>query len=723
MTFVTTSLAIAGVAAASIPILIHLLLRRRRRPMAWAAMTLLMEAARRHRRRSRLEQILLLTVRAILVAVLGVALAQPLLGERSTILGTRTAHLVIDDGLASGLVESDGRTTLERQSAEAIAVIESLGGNDRVAVTLAGSPVRHLVFGPSTDHRSTIRAIEGLTSREGATDLSGALDLVNGGIDETGKQEVRIFSDFRRGSLDDRRRPSPIRDPSDTPIELIASPPTETTDSNTQIVSIETARTPLSTAGAGDLLLVEVGLRRTGVLDAAVTNVRLGGDAISSVENRRVEWSVGRADARVDFQIRVDEDGGVLEATIDPDALPLDDRRVTIVPGREPTRVLLVDREDLVGATRLDRLRGTDWFERALLPSPDTAIVEAIDVDRVDPATIGERDLDGVTLLVVGRPDLLQNDFNETLANWVRRGGVLVVVPPGETTIRAWASPMLERLDLPWSVALESAVVDPPRRLPSEQPDSPITGLIGSEMIELAPSVRIDRRLPVDGVPDGDLVLVDEAGDPVLLDAPVGAGRVVFFAVTPELAWTDLPVRPLMVPLVQEIARQGTALSRRGGDGVVGARSPTFRSLGITRITMPGMSDRDVDDDGAGVPERSGVAIGVDLAGRTVEQVVINPDVMGGMVEPVGRDAVAAWLEPAGSWRFTGSEVDALEVIEDRGSLAVILVAVVLGLAIIELLLARWFARGGLRNRQSRGLTGANADAEIDRSRPGGAAA
>jgi hypothetical protein len=115
---------------------------------------------------------------------------------------------------------------------------------------------------------------------------------------------------------------------------------------------------------------------------------------------------------------------------------------------------------------------------------------------------------------------------------------------------------MLERLDLPWSVALESAVVDPPRRLPSEQPDSPLTGLIGSEMIELAPSVRIDRRLPVDGVPDGDLVLVDEAGDPVLLDAPVGAGRVVFFAVTPELAWTDLPVRPLMVPLVQEIARQ-----------------------------------------------------------------------------------------------------------------------------------------------------------------------
>ena len=84
---------------------------------------------------------------------------------------------------------------------------------------------------------------------------------------------------------------------------------------------------------------------------------------------------------------------------------------------------------------------------------------------------------------------------------------------------------------------------------------------------------------------------------------------------------------------------------------------------------------------------------------------------------------MGAWSNPAGSWRFTGAEVDAVELVEDRGSLAVMLVAVVLALAIVELVLARWFARGGLRNRRSHGLTGANADAEIDRSRRGGAAA
>ncbi len=33
---------------------------------------------------------------------------------------------------------------------------------------------------------------------------------------------------------------------------------------------------------------------------------------------------------QVDFQVRVDTDGGVLEVVVDPDALPLDDQRNVI---------------------------------------------------------------------------------------------------------------------------------------------------------------------------------------------------------------------------------------------------------------------------------------------------------------------------------------------------------------------------------------------------------
>ena len=722
MTFVTTSLAIAGVIAAAIPILIHILLRRRRKPVQWAAMLLLIEAARRHRRKARLEQIILLTVRAAILILLGAALAQPLLGERIGVTGERTTHIILDDGIIGGLVEADGRTSFERQVSEASTFIESLPGGDRISIVLAGAPVRFLIESPTADHRSAIRAIENLPSREGATDIASALELTETGLDREGMQAVRIFSDFRRGSVDDRRRPPVLHGPAGAPIELIASMPIDEPTTNVQVASITTARSPLSTIGTGDLLLVEVGLRRTGLTPEAVSNVRLEGDAMSGVENRRVEWSPGRTKARVDFQVRVDTDGGVLEVAVDPDALPLDDRRFVTVEGRQPTRVLMVDRDELAGSTRLDRLRGTDWFERALLPIPDAAIAEAITIDRVDPATINDRDLEGTSIAVIGRPDLLPLGFELTLANWIRRGGIAVVLPPGETTIRPWATPLLEALDVPWAVSLEPKEIDPPRSLSAEQPNSALTTLLDAELIELAPSVRINRRLPVEDAPDGDVVLIDDQGDPVLLDAPIGAGRLVFFAVNPELEWTDLPVRPLMVPLVQEIVRQGSALSRREVDGVVGVRPPLIRGSSVATITLPGSASQAVTGAIVQIPDRTGVVEGYDLGGNLVERMVVNPDADGGFVDLLAKDAVAAWLESSGSWRFTGSDVDVVEMIDDQSSLAVILIAIVLFLAVLETLLARWFTRGGLRTQRSLGLTGANADAEQDRSRRGAAA-
>ena len=117
MTFVSSGLAVAGLLAASIPIVIHLLLRRRRRPVEWAAFDLLRSALRRHRRRARLERIILLAVRALLLAALGAALAQPLLGDRVAVVGPRTLHVVLDDGISSGVVDADGSTALERRSA------------------------------------------------------------------------------------------------------------------------------------------------------------------------------------------------------------------------------------------------------------------------------------------------------------------------------------------------------------------------------------------------------------------------------------------------------------------------------------------------------------------------------------------------------------------------------------------------------------------------------
>ena len=722
MTFLAPGLAIAGLLAASVPIIIHLLLRRRRTPVPWAAMALLMEAARRHRRRSRIERLLLLIVRALLLAFLGIALAGPLLGERVAAIDSVTMHLLIDDGITAGVSGADGVTALERRIGEAIELVNGLDPSVRVSVVLAGRPVRTLIEPATTDHRSVISALEGVLVREGATDLATALDRIAISIDDgdaRGGHEVRLFSDLRRGAIDERTRP-PVLGTADGKIRLVTTMPAEGTARSVQVVNIVVARVPLSLAGGGDDRLVTVRLRRTGETPDSSTTVRIDGDAIAAPESRRVEWTAGVTETTVDFQIRVDDDGGVLEALVlEPDDLALDDRRSTMVEGRIPSRILILDRDDFGGVGRVDRWRSTDWFERAMLPELGGGLADAVEIDRVDPAALNRRDLDGVSVLVVGRPDLLDDAFLPDLFRWTSEGGVLVTMPPGSTTVRPWATPLLDSLGLDWSVALEAEKLDEPRRLSATQPASALTRLLDAEISDLAPSVSIQRRLPTEGPNDGDLVLVDDAGDPFLIDVPIGLGRLVFFTVAPELDWTDLPVRPLMVPLVQEIARQGTALSARGRDGVVGERPPTTRMNGAAMI-LPGgeriVLDVDSDEiDQDRLPTRSGVAEVVDLADRTLERRMVNPAVDQAKLETVERAEIIEWLSPSGDW-VVESESEQVEAASIIGTdLAGILVVLVLFIALFETALARWFARGGLVNRRSRGLTGANAEADAAR--------
>src|ERR1700730_11163430 len=61
--------------AASIPIIIHLLNRRRFRIVQWAAMRFLLAAQRKNSRRMRLEQLILLGVRCLIVLLTVLAMA------------------------------------------------------------------------------------------------------------------------------------------------------------------------------------------------------------------------------------------------------------------------------------------------------------------------------------------------------------------------------------------------------------------------------------------------------------------------------------------------------------------------------------------------------------------------------------------------------------------------------------------------------------------------
>src|SRR5512140_2348272 len=91
---------LAWLAAAAAPILIHLWSRRRYREMTWAAMEYLLRALQASRRRMRLEQLVLLIVRTLVVLLVVLAVAEPLWESAVFVSarGERTHRLLVLDG-------------------------------------------------------------------------------------------------------------------------------------------------------------------------------------------------------------------------------------------------------------------------------------------------------------------------------------------------------------------------------------------------------------------------------------------------------------------------------------------------------------------------------------------------------------------------------------------------------------------------------------------------
>src|SRR4051812_48387339 len=104
-----------GVAAAVVPLVLHLLSRARYKDVEWGAMMFLEGADARKRQSARFTQMLLLVLRSVVIALLAIALARPIVrgkwaGQVSE--GRVTAALILDCSASMGFDEN-GRTRFQ----------------------------------------------------------------------------------------------------------------------------------------------------------------------------------------------------------------------------------------------------------------------------------------------------------------------------------------------------------------------------------------------------------------------------------------------------------------------------------------------------------------------------------------------------------------------------------------------------------------------------------
>ncbi|MHC5113103.1 MAG: BatA domain-containing protein [Planctomycetota bacterium] len=718
MTFVTAGLAAAGAAAVTIPIIIFLLWRQRRQPVEWAAMRFLLEAFRKHRRRLQVEQLLLLAVRCLIPLLLGFALARPVL-EAAGILdagGGRMMYLVVDDGLVSGVRDEDGATALDAHVATAKELIGGLDIGDRVGIITTSRPARALLDPPSSDHGAVVSLLESMEPSLAPSDLGGAIDRLAGILDRLEPDHEQVFayllSDFRRGSAAlDETLPAALTGHGDR-VVLLAPPPAGEARTNIQIAAVEPARSLVladATDGSGQ---VTVRLTRQGpTLDRDVSRVRISGEGIAHTEPRVVNWQPGEATASVefvlDFAAQRDRETGIT-AALEDDALPADNERHVVLALRRQVRIVLLDRRSFGYEPAIDQMTSGQWIRRALAPVDSGPM----DVIAVEPAALDEADLRTADVAVLPRPDLLGDGAWPILRRFIDRGGLLIVSPPDEAVVHRWTDHLRADLDLPWQIEREIREHPDGLLLADEQPRSALLHMVSGDVGELTRPIIVRRRLPVDVArTQADPVLVFTDGSPFAVSGrprpatddatplPPSRGMVVYLAVAPQMEWSTLPGKPLMVPLWHELVRQGLSTIRNARPVGVGGQPPLPVGAAATAVIAPDGARIELDASArpAGPLTMPGLYGVVDRAGQGVGEVAVNVDPASGRTDTQPPGAVKAWLGRSGGWSFIDPEnIGAHLLRAEVGSpIAGVLLVIVLALVILETVLARWFSHAG----------------------------
>ena len=161
-------LAIAGVAAAAAPIVIHLFNKARYREIDWGAMDFLLEAASRSRSLLRFRDLWLLVLRTAAVVLFGLAVARPFLrlgAGAGSAGGPVHAIVVIDNSMSMGRERLGGRTLLDDAKDRAKVALEQLPTGSRASVIPLCGPAGSYSLDPFRTPEDAGEAIDAIRAR------------------------------------------------------------------------------------------------------------------------------------------------------------------------------------------------------------------------------------------------------------------------------------------------------------------------------------------------------------------------------------------------------------------------------------------------------------------------------------------------------------------------------------------------------------------------------
>ena len=557
-----------GLAAAGVPIIIHLLNKRRFREMRWAAMEFLMAAIKKNARRLRIEQILLLALRTLLVLLVVLALAEPFLERAgiSMIAGKKTHKVIVLDGSFSMAYKPTDRTRFERAKEVAQQVLRESKRGDMHSVVLMAEPPRAIVAEPSPNRDAVSAEIENLVLPHGGADLPATLARVAEVLEASGpgpEKEVYLVSDLGKSSWlvgNSEQEMAEFRALAkriDAEAALIVVDVGQGASDNLAVVDLAIGEPFVAADQPAEFRATVRNFGRKTAVDQSLELVVDG-----RVEDRRRLTIDAGDEAGEIFSYRFAASGEhTVEARLQPDRLDLDNHRWQAVPVKEYLRALCVNGRpsgDFLGAA-------TDYVAVALNPQTGSQGLRS----RVQPEVVAESALtevdlnayDCVILCDIGQ--FTEND-SEVLEAYLRQGGEIIwFLGPNVLAERynevlyrdgrgVFPARLVERKGDP-TVKDRAFFFDP-----LEYRHPVVAEFEANEKAGLV-TAEIYAYLQME-TPEGSRarrVLGYTNGDPAVIEQPMRRGWSIVVSTTADASWTAWPISPSFLPVLHELVAFG----------------------------------------------------------------------------------------------------------------------------------------------------------------------
>lgn len=579
-----------GLAAGSIPILIHLLHRRRFQTVNWAAMRFLLAATKKQSRRMKLEQLLLLLVRTMIVLFIALALSRPMtetMGQYLQTDGPRHRIVVVDSTFSMGYAPT-GRSRFDRAKEIARRIVAGCKQGDAInLVRICESIPRVIVRRPAYQSAAVVEEIEQLTLLDERVDASIVLKEINELLSlepDLSRKEIYLVTDLQSATWapPNTSEAQQVRQELKRLSERAKIVWVDAGESSSPNMAVTSLRSEDQFALTSRSVRTAATVKNFGATNVSGQLVELVVDG-RLTDTKRVDIAAGQ-EVPVDFSPSFGAGEHRLEIRLQHDPLPIDDVRRLVIPVRDELQVLLINGKP----SGQPMGNATDFLKLALAPEA----ASRANTGAIKPTVIREGELLGTDLsrfdcVFICNVALFTDREAEVLRGYLDAGGG-VVFSLGDQVRPENYNEILHRGKshiLP--AKLIERIGDAKKKETSYQFDAgdythpivrPFQGNAGSGL-ELTKTFAY-MKTDVDSDRGASVALRFNSGDPAIIDAPYGRGRVILITTSLDRDWSTWAVwGHSLIPLIHETVN--AAIAGRWKDRSVLVGQPLQCHLGL----------------------------------------------------------------------------------------------------------------------------------------------